>query len=580
MTTRGTKLNRLAIGSECKTSWDGMERDGCRRFCAECQRPVFDLALMTPAEIRAHVEASRGNLCGRITRVSGQLVTATPVAPAEPEPSWIRRRVSAVAAGVVTAWLGATAVDAQPRQAAPAAVGAQPDDVSGEPRTEPARRTVVTPRSALHGRVALDDGSPLAGVVVVAHNALDGKEHEVRTAADGTFRFAALAAGVYDLVGSLDHYWIPPQQSVVLQSGEERQADLAATALANVPMGGAMAVSAEPLRLAYRESDLVAVTTFGDSVETSRDRDVHYIDTGLQIESLIKGKVRGRTVTLRHAEYSPEDEGGWRAEFTPGTRALVFLDAVEDSGRAGAIFQSSDYSFGIRRLGEAEMAAYVDRIEALDRLERAAEARGESDPADITEWLVATAEDRLTRSEATGDLETAVEALGEIAAKNDTSADLAAADLQVLVDRFRGDGGLLSEDPPPELLAAYFTTAQRKRLLAALEATTSRENDFGLFMIVRSWDEKAALAWLVQQLGKEPDADVEAAGSTLWWLEWKLEDERLTALADAARDRLNEIRELWPEDESEAAAKRREEMNAAVYRDLRHDFAATLAAQN
>src|SRR5258706_15406578 len=116
MTTRSERLNRLMIGVECKTSWEGMEGDGPRRFCHECRRPVYDLAQMTPRQIQGHLEASRGNLCGRLTRAAGRLVMAAEPPVPQPEPSWVRRRASAVAARPGAARRRARAGEARPRQ--------------------------------------------------------------------------------------------------------------------------------------------------------------------------------------------------------------------------------------------------------------------------------------------------------------------------------------------------------------------------------------------------------------------------------------------------------------------------------
>src|ERR1041384_7238648 len=99
-----------------------------------------------------------------------------------------------------------------------------------------------------------------------------------------------------------------------------------------------MAAPPEPLRAVYRASDVVAVATFGDSAETKREGALHQIDTVLNVGSLIKGKVRGRTVTLRHAEYSHGEDGEWRAEYAPGKSALVFLKPIADAPGDAAIF--------------------------------------------------------------------------------------------------------------------------------------------------------------------------------------------------------------------------------------------------
>ena len=107
MASRSDRLDRLVVRSECTTSWERMEGDGARRFCAQCHRSVVDLAQMTPREIEAQLVASGGTLCVRITRRDGRLVTAP-----EPEPLVdlavpASRRPSALAAGLVTALLTA-----------------------------------------------------------------------------------------------------------------------------------------------------------------------------------------------------------------------------------------------------------------------------------------------------------------------------------------------------------------------------------------------------------------------------------------------------------------------------------------
>src|SRR5947199_8592334 len=76
MTKRDDDLGRLRVDTPCSTSWETMAGDGARRFCAECQREVYDFAQMTPRAIRARLAAHGGQLCARLTRRDGALVTA------------------------------------------------------------------------------------------------------------------------------------------------------------------------------------------------------------------------------------------------------------------------------------------------------------------------------------------------------------------------------------------------------------------------------------------------------------------------------------------------------------------------
>src|SRR6185436_15667840 len=104
MTTRKDKLQCLQIASPCSSSWEAMHGDGRRRHCLQCDKPVYDFAQLTPREIGGVIQASRGELCARLTRDDwGRLVTLAPPATADPLAS---RRVSPLVAAAVTAVLG------------------------------------------------------------------------------------------------------------------------------------------------------------------------------------------------------------------------------------------------------------------------------------------------------------------------------------------------------------------------------------------------------------------------------------------------------------------------------------------
>lgn len=581
MPNRSEKLNALMIGFECRTSWNEMQGDGPRRFCAECRREVLDLERLTPEQIHGHVQASRGKLCGRLTRRDGRLAMAREMESLEPARPWAPRRASAIAAGLVAAWLSASHAEARTSETAAAVAGAAEGAVKREP--VPARRAKSTPRAALRGRVTAN-GRPVEDVAVVARNVLDGRESTASTASDGTFNMPALPSGIYDVEGSREGFSIDPQRAIVLQAGEQRRADLTAEDTFETALVGAVAVEADPLRKVYDASDLVVTAVVGSSVVVGRDGRQADVVTELHVDSSIKGTVSGRDVSYRHAEYAESDGAGasWLADFVPGTRVLAFLQRGKaDVALAGRpAFESVDYHFGIKKLDDPEGAAYLARLDALARIDREARRRGELSPGDLAEWLVATAEDPLTRCEATGELRRAQQALAAAATKAGTSAEVAADDLKAVLDRFHAEGGALRGELPAALLGAYLTAAQRARLTAALDTTkTLSKGDCGLFSIALAWNEKAATEWLVRRL---KTADPKSGDSwELWWLYGvaeELDNDPLRDAVAAAAERFEEMQARWEGDTSHETEKPRQEELAALVQDLRRQFVALLSS--
>jgi hypothetical protein len=97
-------LERIAIETPCRERWERMGGDERVRRCARCHRDVYDLALMTHAEIETLFVKAGGVPCVRLRRrPDGRVVTADcPVPP----PSIARRVVQTAVAG---AMLGASA---------------------------------------------------------------------------------------------------------------------------------------------------------------------------------------------------------------------------------------------------------------------------------------------------------------------------------------------------------------------------------------------------------------------------------------------------------------------------------------
>lgn len=574
MTTRNEKLSRLTIGSPCQTSWDGMQGDARRRHCRECDRYVHDLGRMTPREIEALVEASRGHLCARMTwDAQGRLVTLEPglPAPATAHASgpW---RASPVAAAVVTTLLGiGSAAAAPPAPAPPAASGtsdpsAEPDDARPQP--------AAAAGGGLRGRIVDEKGAPVAGAEVVARNSLDGQEHSAVTGADGRFELDGLAAGIYDLGGRRDGFAVDAQSDILVHPGEQREVGLQAVSISDLGMelGGALAVAPEPLRQVFEDSDLVVLAKAGTSVAADRNEDYGEVATELVVTSTLKGRAPGRSVRVYHAEFT--DKGTER--FAPGTKVLAFLKPRDEETGRTAVYESADYYFGLKVLSAAELEAYGDRLTALARLLR----HGAPHPADITEWLVATAEEPLTRREATGELSGALSALAMFAEHRGTTTEEAAQDLRAVVDRFVAEGGSFGSDAEPALLGAFLTDAQKERLSRAFRATPRlTEADLDLFMVVRSWAADAAVAALVRKFkAAEPSADG-LDRQVMDLLATELDDAELKALLEEANAEIEGYSSAMHEELTEEAEKLFEKKSAATEKELRRRFMQALGGR-
>jgi len=581
-------LDRLSIGFECRSSWESMEGEGARRWCGECRKHVLDLAQLTGAEIETRLLASRGELCVRLTRRDGRLITA-------PEPELpLRalvappRRAAALAAGVVTACLGALAAERAGSAAGAPAVAAAPQHP--QPRPSPPDRMPAGPSGSLRGRLSAD-GKPLRGAAITARNTFDGSETRTTTAADGAFAFRELPTGMYEVEGRLDGYTIDGQAGIAVQPGEQGSVDVSATAAPESILAGALVMAQAPLREVFDKSDLVVEAVFGASRVVERADDHLAIVTELQVVESLKARVAERTIVYRHTEYvgAGEEPETWRDETAPGTKVLAFLKRGDDGLRLGRQLVLADWN-GIRQeLPDADRAAYVERLRALATLEERAHRRGETSADDLVEWLVGTVEDPHTRNEATGDLLTALRALAEVARRENVPVEVAAADLQALADRFRSEGGVFRQDPPAVLIGASLSTGQRARLLTALRASSAIDaGSRMLYQIVRELDSRAADGWLLERLRGEGDQAVAADDEEdiTWWLRdvaAEIGDDGVRDLAAAATAReqavfarINEQAAAGMALSPEAQQAMHDALNA-IARELRRDFAAALA---
>lgn len=94
---------RLEVARPCPVSWDAMSGDERVRFCALCQKCVYNLSAMTLPEAKRIIKEREGNVCVRFfQREDGTVMTsdcAFGIAQAITRAHrWVRRGLGAVMA--------------------------------------------------------------------------------------------------------------------------------------------------------------------------------------------------------------------------------------------------------------------------------------------------------------------------------------------------------------------------------------------------------------------------------------------------------------------------------------------------
>jgi hypothetical protein len=102
-------LDNLHIAAPCSEDWAKMTGDARTRFCASCEKNVYNLSEMTRAEAEALLIEKEGKLCVRYyQRTDGTILTAD--CPVGVKRRRRRRRVVAAAFGAVSALAAAASM--------------------------------------------------------------------------------------------------------------------------------------------------------------------------------------------------------------------------------------------------------------------------------------------------------------------------------------------------------------------------------------------------------------------------------------------------------------------------------------
>jgi hypothetical protein len=103
MRKKSSPLDNLRVAAPCSADWGQMFGDERVRFCAQCEKNVFNISKMTKREAERLIAQTEGRLCVRFyRRKDGTILTDNcPVGLRA-----IRRRVSRVATAMLTAVFG------------------------------------------------------------------------------------------------------------------------------------------------------------------------------------------------------------------------------------------------------------------------------------------------------------------------------------------------------------------------------------------------------------------------------------------------------------------------------------------
>lgn len=377
------KFAQLQVTAPCTANWEEMSGNHKKRFCAECDKHVFDFAQMTARQVKAVVEAHQGNLCARLTRLpDGSLLTLE-----TPPVQLSNRRSSPILNTAIAALLGISVPAAALNAVLASTSYAVSSDKEAGKRKSP--KPIGEGDSTLHGSAHDPQGHALPNALVKLISNL-GEERQTKTSAEGEFLFARIPAGEYLLLVEAQGFATHLSNNITIEVATKQRIDVPMQQDQRIMIaGGIGAGPPQTLLDLYRNSELIVVAEAGPSVPVEHDGESKLLKTTLRVASVLKGDPGTNAVPLYHWTY---DEAG--LQLKPGERRLLFLDRRKsDDDKPLEGFGLADWGRSIKPGDDAALAVYRQRLQELARLLE----RKDAPPAELAEWLVQLAEHPLTR---------------------------------------------------------------------------------------------------------------------------------------------------------------------------------------
>ncbi len=423
MSAKKRKLDQLQVVSPCSTDWDRMSGDEKKRFCSECNKFVYDFSQMTRRQVEAMVSIHQGRMCARITRrPDGSLLTlGTP--PAHPI---VARRASPVVNATLAAILGLSA----PANALNVDVSAA-QIIAGADADGKGAKTPYGGGEALVGGTVFDPQGAVISNAVVKLISDAGAEIETKTSSEGEFTFAQVPYGAYIMLVEAQGFYTHVNSNVIVDTPYDTRFEVSMRVKQRIMIQGAIG-GGHPQSLfdLYRQSDLVAIARVGRSTVVETEDGAKQVKTALHITSQFKGEDRQQVIPL----YDWVDDSD-PAAFKQGDRLLVLLQRREsEEGERPDGYEATGWGNGVKKLDDGALAVYRQRIEELTAIIQ----RGNSDPAELVEWLVRCVEDPVMRLEGVRKLSDSLSML-EFQREQENEAKSQSAEVEESAGQSEGD---------------------------------------------------------------------------------------------------------------------------------------------
>jgi hypothetical protein len=522
MSAKKRRLDQLQIVSPCSTGWDRMSGDEKKRFCAECNKFVYDFSQMTRRQVEAIVMIHQGRMCARITRRPDGALLTQETPPAHPI---VARRAPPVINATLAAILGLSV----PANALNVEGFASQLIVRSDADSDGARSPYAGGEALVGGTVFDPQGAAIPDTVVKLISDT-GAEIQTNTSAEGEFTFAKVPFGSYIMLVKAKGLYVHVNSNVIVDTPYDMKFEVTMKVKPGPILGGAMFPPLSLLDL-YQYSDLIAIAKIGRStiVETE---DGERLKTTLHITSQLKGDIDRQVVTFYHLI---DDSGS--SSLKPGDRLLVLLrHRKSEDGRRLYGYVETWWGDSIKKLDDGALATYRQRIEELTAIFQ----RENPDSAELVEWLVRCVEEPATRWDGVRKLSDSLDAL-ESERERENEAKSKAGEIKESADQMEADEEGSNEQPDDDeakmrtenvKLGSALTQDHKSRLTSALFGIAElSEADMGLVSLIMELGDERLAPYLLSQLQCVAGDAPRFAESLVWMIARLCNDEDLKLLA-------------------------------------------------
>lgn len=225
---------------------------------------------------------------------------------------------------------------------------------------------IKRPTVSISGTVSDQNQAVIVGARVSLTSHASGETRVVTSSDEGAFSFSGLGEGTFTVAVESPGFVTSQIHDIKVASRQEQRVDVT---LQVGPMGGDVVSVVRPLRVLYKESELIVVARIGESQTLRRDRAALRVRTSLHVLTILKGKSKHPLLDLYHWSY-----GDLTGPFVAGEEMLLFLNrTTRDSVQGSPVgYEVGDTQYGIKKVAGDELTAYQNRIAELSQIYRGA----------------------------------------------------------------------------------------------------------------------------------------------------------------------------------------------------------------